>query len=311
MVSTLTVCLQLVWSSLWSAICALFSCFWPFRSRPPDLSADICLVTGAAQGLGRQLALQLATEWGATLVLWDIDEEKVRAVEREIRDAGGTAYAYVVDCSEREAVYNAAECVRNEVGDVAVLINNAGVGGFHGSLVDGDLKDETIVKTFSVNALAHFWTLRAFLPWMLENDYGYVVNVASFAAHVPGPGVVAYFAAKAAVRSFSETLRCELLLARKRGVSVTCVYPSFINTGIISTAERKAIREKNIDMMEPDYVAKVILRGMGEKKAEIFLPASMKFLLFLKSIVPRSAFEMMITKTAGDLSELVKKKKKE
>ena len=309
MVLSVAMCVRIVCSSLWSAICLLFSCLWPFRPRVPDLSADICLVTGAAQGLGRHLALQLATEWGATLVLWDIDEEKVRAVEREIRGAGGTAHAYVVDCSEREAVYRAAECVRDEVGDVAVLINNAGVGGFRGSFIDGELTDETIVKMFSVNALAHFWTLRAFLPWMMDNDYGYVVNVASFAAYVPGPHVAAYAAAKTSVRSFSDSLRCELSLAGKRGISVTCVYPSFINTGIMSNAELEAIRERNIGLLEPDRVASVILYGMGEKKAEVFLPASTKFVLFLKLVLPQRTFEMLISRIMGDLAELIKKKK--
>ena len=302
------VCLRVVWSSIWGAVCLLFSCIWRFRTKPPDLSADICLVTGAAQGLGRHIALQLATECGATLVLWDIDEEKVRTVEREIRDAGGTAHAYVVDCSVREAVYRAAESVRKDVGDVAVLVNNAGVAGLRGSFVDGELTDETIVRTFSVNALAHFWTLRAFLPWMLENDYGYVVNVASYAAYLAAPHVAAYAAAKASVRSFSESLRYELLLAGKRGISVTCVYPSFMNTGMLSNAQLEAVREKKAHMLEPDDVARDILQGMGEKKTEIFLPKSMKFVFFLKAILPRRAFETMMCKTMGELVQLIKKK---
>ena len=216
--------LRMLWSAIWGALCAVLSCLWPFRAKPPDLSADVCVVTGAGQGLGRHLALQLAADCGATVVLWDVNGEKVRAVAREITEAGGTAHAYVVDCSVREEVYRAADLVRDEVGDVAVLINNAAVGGFRGSFVDGSVNDETITKTFSVNALAAFWTLRTFLPWMADKDYGYVVNIGSLGEHFGKPYAAAYGAAKAAVTSFSTTLRCELALAGKRGVSVTCVY---------------------------------------------------------------------------------------
>jgi len=142
--------------AVWGGFCALFSC--GSRRKTPDLSADVCLVTGAGQGLGRQLALQLA-ECGATLVLWDIDGEKVRAVAGEIREGGREAYPYVVDCSKKEDVYRVAAQVRDEVGDVAVLVNNAEI--LHAkNYVSGELSDEEILKAFSINTLAHFWVRR-------------------------------------------------------------------------------------------------------------------------------------------------------
>ena len=137
--------------SVWFIPRMLFSC----GRKTPDLSADVCLVTGAGQGLGRQLALQLA-ECGATLVLWDIDGEKVRAVAGEIREGGREAYPYVVDISKKEDVYRVAAQVRDEVGDVAVLVNNAGIA-HKKSYVSGGLTDEDILQSFSVNTLAHFW----------------------------------------------------------------------------------------------------------------------------------------------------------
>jgi len=145
--------LRFLWRVICGAFRALFSC--GSRRKTPDLSADVCLVTGAGQGLGRQLALQLA-ECGATLVLWDIDGEKVRAVAGEIREGGREAYPYVVDCSKKEDVYRVAAQVRDEVGDVAVLVNNAGI--LHTkNYLSGELSDEDIQKSFSVNTLAHFW----------------------------------------------------------------------------------------------------------------------------------------------------------
>ena len=307
MALSFAVLLKVLWSAIWGVLCSLFSCLWPFCSKPPDVSADVCLVTGAGQGLGRHIALQLAAECGATVVLWDVDGEKVRAVESEIRDGGGAAHAYVVDCSVREEVYRAAERVRDEVGDVAMLVNNAAIGGFQGSFVDGVLSDEIIAKTFSVNALAAFWTVRAFLPWMMANNYGYVVNVASFAAHVGAPHAAAYAAAKASLHSFSETLRYELVLAGIRGVSVTCVYPSFMNTGMIPQAQLEAVREKQGKILEPKDVARVILCALGERKTEVYLPASIKFGLFLKAVLPQRAFETMMCETVGEIIALTSK----
>ena len=107
------------------------------------------------QGLGRQLSLQLA-KCGATLVLWDIDGEKIAAVAEEIRSTGARAHAYVVDCSKKEDVYRVAGRVREEVGNVAVLINNAGIAP-EKAFVNGELKDEEIERTYAVNALALYW----------------------------------------------------------------------------------------------------------------------------------------------------------
>ena len=126
----------------------------PFRRRSlPDFKADIALVTGAAQGLGREIAFKLA-ECGATLVLWDINEEKVRSVCDELKVLGGQAFAYGVDCSKREEIYATADRVREEVGNVSILVNNAAVVGAKTVL---ELEDDKIELTMRVNTMAHFW----------------------------------------------------------------------------------------------------------------------------------------------------------
>ena len=300
----LALLVRLFWCAVWGAFRALFSCC-SRRSKAPDLSADVCVVTGAGQGLGRQIALALAAECGATLVLWDIDEEKVRSVASEIREGGRNAHSYVVDCSKREDVYRVAAQVREEVGDVAVLVNNAGVlldgpGGY----VGGGLSDEQIVKTFSVNTLTLFWTVRAFLPWMMENDYGYIVNVSSPSAHVGYPYITAYSATKASVRSFSESLRYELLHNRKKGISVTCVYPGIMNTAMVDSAVQEAVKEKRIPILRPEDVARVIItRGIGGKERDVFISSSDGIMPFLKAVLPREAIDMI----AHEMGELLMK----
>ena len=123
------------------------------RGKRPDFSADIALVTGAAQGLGREIAFKLA-ECGATLVLWDINEEKVRSVCNELKVLGGEAFAYRVDCSKREEIYAAADRVREEVGNVAILVNNAGVCSFK---LISDAEEGVFERTIDVNFMAHYW----------------------------------------------------------------------------------------------------------------------------------------------------------
>lgn len=118
-----------------------------------DFGDEICLVTGAAQGLGRLLALELAKRY-AVLVIWDIQEEKLKEVADEIRDLGSKVYPYVCDCSSRSDVYSVASRVKEEVGAVSVLVNNAGIMSGRAIM---DSNDEVTERTFQVNALAHFW----------------------------------------------------------------------------------------------------------------------------------------------------------
>lgn len=126
-----------------------------------DYGDEICLITGAAQGLGKQLALEFA-ERNAVLVLWDIQEEKLKAVANDIKDMGNEVYHYVCDCSKREDIYRVAALVKKEVGSVSILVNNAGILNVR-ALLDAD--DEEIEETFKVNTLAHFWVSGCFGIW--------------------------------------------------------------------------------------------------------------------------------------------------
>ena len=126
-----------------------------FKSPPaPDFRSDVVLVTGAAQGLGKALAFKFAQYGASTLVLWDIQEEKLGTVRDELRALGHEVFAYTVDCSKRDEIHRAAQRVREEVGVVSVLVNNAGVMPAKPLL---ELKDSEIERTFQVNILAYIW----------------------------------------------------------------------------------------------------------------------------------------------------------
>ncbi len=146
-----TLLIKFLFFTIWGAIRACIP-RWCSKSRP-DFSADICLVTGAAQGLGRQLAIKFA-ESGSTMVLWDIDQQKLKAVAEEITEMGNEVFTDVVDCGNRHQVYRAAKKIQKDIGDVAVLVNNA--GRLSGQKI-WESSDKAIEKTFQVNTLAHFW----------------------------------------------------------------------------------------------------------------------------------------------------------
>jgi all-trans-retinol dehydrogenase (NAD+) len=271
--------LKALFLAVWGALRALSSCVRTGQRRP-DLSANICLVTGAGQGLGRLLALQLA-DCGASLVLWDIDGEKVHSVAEEVREKGREAHSYVVDCSKREEVYRCAKQVREEIGDVAVLVNNAGI-------VTGqrlmDAKDESIERTFAVNTLAHYWTVKAFLPWMVDNNYGYIVSIASVMAFQGVPKLSDYSASKAAALSFAESLRYELRQEKKTGITVTCICPYHIRTELF-----KGVTTRFPSLMRtltPEEVARRTVTAMADKQFIVVLPKIFYLAMFLKGFLP-------------------------
>ncbi|NXO05585.1 DHB11 dehydrogenase, partial [Rhinopomastus cyanomelas] len=165
---------------------ALVKLFVPARRK--SVSGELVLITGAGHGVGRGTALEFARRQ-SRLVLWDINKHGVEETAAECERLGATVQAFVVDCSKREEIYRAAEKVQKEIGDVSILVNNAGV------ITTADLlstQDHQIERMFEVNILAHMWTTRAFLPTMMKNNYGHIVTVASAAGHFVTSYMVAY-----------------------------------------------------------------------------------------------------------------------
>jgi all-trans-retinol dehydrogenase (NAD+) len=143
------------------------------------LSGATVLITGGGSGLGRRLALGAARR-GSLVLIWDLDAERCAAVRDEIRADGGSAEAYVVDVTDRQAVKAAADVA----GPVDVLVNNAGVVSGRPLL---EAADEAIERTMNVNVMALYWVTRAFLGGMANRRRGTVVTVASAAGLVVLP----------------------------------------------------------------------------------------------------------------------------
>lgn len=186
------------------------------------------LITGAASGLGKSLALRFAAD-GWRVAACDLDEDRVRQTAAEIDDAGGTGMPMRADVTSEQEIERLAESVSGHWGGLDVLVNNAGIA------IAGRT-DETSMeewrRIFEVNFFGVLRTTRIMLPLIVRG--GHIINVASFAGIAAAPGLVAYNTTKAAVISFSESLRAELV-EKDIGVSVTC--PAFFKTRLMETSD--------------------------------------------------------------------------
>jgi all-trans-retinol dehydrogenase (NAD+) len=247
--------------------------------RMTTLEGSRVLVTGAASGLGRRLALGSARR-KAALVLWDLDREGLEKVADEIEALGSRAHLDVVDVSRREDVYEAAR----QAGPVDVLVNNAGVVSGSSLL---EIPDEKIERTFAVNTLALFWTVKAFLPAMIERGRGHVVTIASAAGLIGVPKLTDYGASKWAAVGFDESLRMEL---RKLAPAIrtTVVCPYYLRTGLFEGAKSRF--PALLPILGEETAAERILRAVERDKKKLVMPEMVRTIPWVR-LLPLSWFD--------------------
>ena len=223
------------------------------------------LITGAASGLGRLMALDAARR-KAHVTLLDRDEKGLDRVRHEIHAQGGDAEGFVVDLASRTAVQAVCAEVLATRGGVDILINNAGIVSGKTLL---ECSDEAIERTFQVNALALFWTARAFLPGMLAAGKGHIVTVASAAGLAGTSRLVDYSASKFAAVGFDESLRMEL---KRLGcpVRTTVVCPFFIETGMFEGVKTRFAWV--LPILKPDYVVRRIMGAIEGNRSRLIMP---------------------------------------
>ena len=251
-----------------------------------DYAGRTVLVTGAASGIGRLLALRFAAE-GATVVLWDVNAAGLDTVRAEIAAAGATARAYACNLADRRAIAAVAAKTLAEAGPVDILVNNAGVVSGKTLL---DATDDDIQRTFDVNTLALFWTTRAFLPAMLARDRGHVVTIASAAGIVGTSRLVDYCASKHAAVGFDEALRLELRRAGSR-VKTTVVCPFYISTGMFAGVKTRI--PLLLPILDPDYVVNRIVEAVRRDRRRLIVPRFV-YLTWLVRVLPVGVFDAVM-----------------
>ncbi len=188
-----------------------------------DLQGRIALVTGAAQGIGRAIALELAKA-RATLALADINEVKLAQVAAEIEAAGGQAAAFRIDVSNEESIEAGAKAVLERFGKVEILVNNAGITR-DGLMLRMKRADWDLV--LDINLTGAFLLTQALLSPMLRNRWGRIVNMASVVGRAGQAGQVNYAASKAGLIGLTRSMAREFA---SRGITVNAVAPGFIET---------------------------------------------------------------------------------
>jgi short-subunit dehydrogenase len=194
-----------------------------------QLAGKVAVITGAASGIGRALAIELATE-RMVLALADRDATSLAETAELVEGAGAAASQHVVDVADEDAVNGLARDVLRAHGAVDVVVNNAGVSIF-GSVLE--LSTAEIAWLMGVNFWGVVHGTKAFLPALLERPEGCIVNISSVFGLWAPPGQSAYAASKFAVRGFSESLRAELA---ETNVRVVTVHPGGVKTAIARNA---------------------------------------------------------------------------
>lgn len=202
-----------------------------------DLNNRHAVVTGAAQGIGFSIARRLVAS-GATVSLWDRDEETLLSASRQLRSAPITS-TRVVDVADEASVQAATEGTLKEHGKIDILVCNAGVAG--PNHVTWEYPADDWKRVIDINLLGVFLCCRAVVPQMLSQGYGRVVNVASIAGKEGNPNASAYSASKAGVIALTKSLGKE---TANRNIAVNCITPAAARTRIF-----EQMTQQHIDFM--------------------------------------------------------------
>jgi short-subunit dehydrogenase len=250
-------------------------------------------VTGAASGIGRMLAVNLANE-GCNLALADINASGLQETAKLVGDRVKVT-THIVDVSRREQVFQYAGEAAGRHGGVDVIINNAGVGV-------GDFLETIPLEDFEWLMGINFWGVvygtMAFLPHLKKRPEGHIVNISSINGIMPNPNNGPYCAAKFAVKGYTETLAQEM---HGTSIHVSCVHPGGIKTNIARNTRMNRVmfgltREKAVSIYEEelfrttaDDAAKIIISGIRRNKRRILVGADAKAIDLFTRFFPVTA----------------------
>ncbi|MGK4007181.1 SDR family NAD(P)-dependent oxidoreductase [Sorangium sp. So ce1036] len=252
------------------------------------------VITGAASGLGRALALELAGR-RARLLLADLDEEGSRETARLVAAAGGEAHGVRCDVSQRDDVAALVGEADRALGGVDLLVNNAGVcvGGQVGEI---PLEDWAWVMGVNLWGVVH--GCHAFAPRFRQQRSGHILNIASAAGFISVPGLAPYCVTKAGVVALSETLRLELA---EHGVGVTVLCPTFFKTRIVESgrgldAAARSAAEKLMGRkgLQADYVARLAIEAVDAGRLYAMPHRDGRWAWRLKRAVPELLHDVVL-----------------
>lgn len=235
--------------------------------HPLNLQGRVAFVTGAARGIGRAIALRLASA-GAAVAVTDLHpgryegeryyrlrqrfsgEDEAVSTTEAIRDAGGRAAEYTLDVADLDAVAKVAAAVEADLGPVDVLVNNAGIVNNIATIAEMD--PAAWEHEIRVNLTGGFHCSRTLAPGMAKRGWGRIVNIASVAARQPGLGQPGYAASKAGVIAFTQALAQEF---GPGGVTANAILPGLIGTPLVRSMP---------EHLREGFVSRVPVKRLGE-----------------------------------------------
>ena len=242
------------------------------------------IVTGGALGIGLATCRRLIKE-GCDVTIWDLSQKDLEAAEKELKQVGGTVFAYLCDVSDKDRVRELAAQTRKDMGRVDILINNAGYVR-HGMFWEQPV--ENAVKQIDVNVNALFYTIHEFLPEMMQRNSGHIVNVSSGVAMTSAPGLAAYTTSKWAVWGLTDVLRLEVIAAGKKGVKFTSVHPGNILTGMFEGFALNFLgRLIAPPVKDHDVIAKgIVEKGLKKQRHLVVIPWQIYLGMIFRGLVP-------------------------
>ncbi|GAB1452409.1 SDR family oxidoreductase [Draconibacterium sp.] len=225
-----------------------------------EIEGKTILITGGASGIGK-IMTRLMLERKTKVIIWDINQSKINDTISELTKYGNI-YGFNVDVSDIQQIQETAKKVKQEIGTVDVLINNAGIvvgKYFH------EHSSTDIAKTMEINAIAPMYVTMEFLNDMLAQNSGHICNIASSGGIVSNPKMSVYAASKWSVIGWSDSLRIEMKQLKKN-VHVTTIMPYYINTGMFDGVKSK------IPILEPEAAALAIVKAIENNKKMVTIP---------------------------------------
>lgn len=251
------------------------------------------VITGAGSGLGRELALRYAKD-GGRLVLADIQEKGLRETLRLVEEAGGSGFTRRCDVRDYSQLAALAQCCEDLMQGVDVVINNAGVasGGWFEELTLDDWDWQ-----LSINLMGVVKGCKAFVPMLLSQGTGRIINIASMAALMQAPGMSNYNVAKAGVVALSESLLSEL---HPQGIHVHVVCPSFFQTNLLESyrgptgkAKEDIARLLENSALSATEIAEIVVRETNAGQFMILPHEKAREAWTLKQANPQAIYDEM------------------
>jgi uncharacterized protein len=244
-----------------------------------DFTERVILITGASDGIGKRLALDLAGR-GAVIIGCGRSAERLAVVLAELQRTSPRSITIRCDVGSRDEVRAMVANVLAQFEAVDILINNAGIG-MRQPFVQTSF--DTIEEIMRTNYLGAVYCTREVLPSMIARRRGHIVNVSSVAGHIGTWNMAGYCASKFALNGFSESLYHEL---KPLGIDVSIVCPGPVKTAFNRSFAQTSPKSPKSIIISPDSVSQTVMKVLASKRFEVIMPRSIALICAFKRFMP-------------------------